>query len=152
MADAFMRRSAPAHICDTNSASSLHLPQARDLRDAALYRIELAEYLACLARNRIGNGGNHAPPLLRGGMLRAAEPARRRDRADVGEHRLKAAGAAQAIHLVAVRRVGGMLDPVEMHELRPLREHRKRLDLPAMGQAVAALAIELLRDVAGLDR
>src|SRR5260370_19378521 len=127
MDDAFMRRSAPAHICDTNSASLLHLSQARDLRDAALYRIELAEYLACLARNRIGNGGNHAPPLLGGGVLRAAEPARRRDRADVGEHRLKAAGAAQGIPLVTGRRVGGMLHPVEMHELRPLPQHRNAL-------------------------
>src|ERR1700730_6601543 len=109
MADAFMRRSAPAHICDTNSAGLLHLSQTRDLRGAALHGIELAEYLACLARNRIGNGGDHAPALLRSGVLWAAEPARRRDRADVGEHRLKAPGAAQAIHLVTVRRVGSSI-------------------------------------------
>ena len=41
--------------------------------------------------------------LLGGGVLRAAEPAGRRDRADVGQHRLVAARAAQLVHLVAVR-------------------------------------------------
>ena len=72
------------------------------------------------------------------------------DRADVGEHRLIAAGAPQLVHLVAVAVIGRIADAVEMHEIGPVREHGQRLDLAAMGEAVAGMAVQFLGDVAGL--
>jgi len=53
---------------------------------------------------------------------------------------------------VAVAVVGGIIDAVEMYELGPIGQHRQRLDLAAMGEAVAGLAVELLGEVAGLHR
>ena len=50
----------------------------------------------------VGDVGEHARAFFRGRVLRAAEPAGRRDRADVGQHRLIAARAPQLVHLVAV--------------------------------------------------
>ena len=68
--------------------------------------VELAEDFRRLFGDSIGDVGQHAHAFFRGRMLRAAEPAGRRDRADIGEHRLVAAGAPQLVHLVAVRVIG----------------------------------------------
>ena len=36
-----------------------------------------------------------------------------------------------------------MFDPIEMHELGPVREDRQRFDLPAMRQSPAVVAVKL---------
>src|ERR1700686_4869452 len=128
---------------------SARVSQMLDLRRAALHRIELAEDVGRLRGDGVRDVGQHAGPLLGGRMLRAAEPAGRRDRADVGEDRLVAAGAAELVHLVAMRGIGRIVDAVEMDQVRPIGEHRQRLDLAAVGEAVAGLAVKLLSDVAG---
>ncbi len=52
--------------------------------------------------------------------------------------------------MVAALMIGRIGDAVEMHQLGPAGEHRQRLDLAAMSEAVALRAKHLLGHVAGL--
>src|SRR4051794_25703833 len=133
------RRLAVSWLINRAMASA-RVPQLLDLGGAALHRVELAKNVGGLPGDRVGDLGQHARAFFRGGVLWAAEPAGRRDRADIGEHRLVAARAAQLVHLVAMRVVGRVVDAVEMDEVGPEREHRQRLDLAAVGEPVAGLA------------
>src|SRR5665647_3881912 len=90
-----------------------------DLGGAALDAVELKEDFLRLLSDRLGDIGEHAFAFFRRRVLRAAEPAGRRDRADVGEHWLIAAGAPQLVHLVAVGVIGRVVDAVEMHQIGP---------------------------------
>src|SRR5262249_44592300 len=65
------------------SLPSTDFPQVLDLGGAALHGVELAEDVAGLPGDRVGDVGQHARTFFRGRMLRAAEPAGRRDRANV---------------------------------------------------------------------
>src|SRR5688500_15849523 len=78
--DCFSSRAISSPLAD--------LPQLLDLAGAALHRVELAEDVARLFGDGVGDVGQHLCALLGGGVLRAAEPAGRRDRTDVGQHRL----------------------------------------------------------------
>src|SRR4051812_9133326 len=61
-------------------APSARMPQMLDLRRAALHRIELAEDVGRFLGDRVRDLGQHARALVGGGVLRAAEPAGRRNR------------------------------------------------------------------------
>src|SRR4051794_10845112 len=74
------------------SPPSTHLPQLLDLARSALHRFELAVDLPRLLGDGVTDVVQHLVALVGGGVLRAAEPAGRRDRADVGQHRLVGAG------------------------------------------------------------
>src|SRR5690348_2752204 len=84
-------------------------------------------------------------------MLRAAKPPGRRDGADVGQHRLVTAGTPQLVPFVAVAMVRGIVDTIEVDQLRPGGQYCERLDLAAVGKTIASLAVKLFSDVAGLD-
>ena len=73
-----------------------HLPQMLDLGGAALHRVELAEDLGRFRGDARRRCRQHLARLVGGGVLRAAEPAGRRDRADVGQHRLVGCACAAA--------------------------------------------------------
>ena len=105
---------------------------------------------ARLPGDRVGDVGEHLVAFLGGRVLRAAEPAGRRDRADVGQHRLDSCACGAACPSCGRGVVGRIVDAVEMHEVGPMRQHRQRLDLAAVGEAVAGMAVKLLGDVAGL--
>src|SRR4051812_1578165 len=87
----------------STAVPSAHLTQLLDLARTALRCVELAVDLARLFGDGVADVAQHILALVRGGVLRTAEPAGRRDRADVGQHRLVGAGAAQLVHLVAER-------------------------------------------------
>src|SRR5688572_23769195 len=67
-----------------SSTPSARLPQLLDLAGAALHLIELPEDVAGFLGDGVSNVCQHLAALLGGGVLRTAEPAGRRDRADVG--------------------------------------------------------------------
>ena len=103
-----------------------------------------------LAGDLLGDVGEHALGFFRRRVLRAAEPAGRRDRANIGEHRLEGARAPQLVHLVPERVIGRVVDAIEVNEIGPMREHCQRLDLPTVSETVTGRAVKLLRHVAGL--
>src|SRR3981189_3275517 len=121
---------------------SARVPQMLDLRRAALDRVELTENVRRLPGDRVRDVGQHAGALVGGGVLRAAEPAGRRDRADVGERRLVAAGAAELVHLVAMRMVGRIVDAVEMDQVGPIGEHGERPAPATGGEAAPGLPVK----------
>src|SRR5260370_7536269 len=123
---------------------SPYLAQMLDLGGAALHGVELAEDVGRFLGDRVSDVGEHARAFFSRGVLRAAEPAGRRDRADVGQDRLKTAGAAQLVHLMPVRVVGRIVDAVEMDEAGFFGEHRERLDLAPIAEPVPALPANTL--------
>src|SRR6476620_250303 len=79
------------------SPPSACLPQLLDLAGAALHRVELAVDFPRFFCDGIADIAEHLLTFVGGGVLRVAEPAGRRDRADIGKHRLVGAGASKLV-------------------------------------------------------
>ena len=73
-------------------------------------------------------------------VLRAAVPSRGRNRTHIRQHRLVAARAPQGVDFVPVRVVRGIVDAVQVHQIRAICQHRQRFDFASVRQSAAFLA------------